>query len=255
MKNFFLYLITMIALQSCVTTSNYYQHLNIKDASKNSLDYDDSSIKIEYDYWSEFGNFKVKIFNKTNEEIRIDFTKSFLIINDLSIPYFTGDISTQTQSFSKNYSNTYQTYNPLFYNKTAFSSSITGYRDEYSLSKQTLKEIVIPPNSAIELNKYNIITERIINCNLVRQPKKAEPNKISFDLKTTPISIRHYWTIINDKENKIESKHFVYELANYNEDDYLYLVETSVCGRKLEFDEIYKDFKMKNRNSFYIKYK
>jgi hypothetical protein len=255
MKKLMLYLITIISFQSCMTTSNYYQHLNLKDATKSTLDYDDSEIKIEYDYWSEYGNFKVKIFNKSNEEIKIDFTKSFLIINDLSIPYFTGDISTQTQSFSKNYSNTYRTYNPLFYNNTGISSSITGYRDEYSISKQTLKEVIIPPNSAIELNKYNIINERIINCNLTRTPKKSQSNKVNFDLKTTPIAIRHYWTIINGKENKLESKHYVYELANYNEADYLYIVDTSICGRKLEFDEIYQDFKMRNKNSFYIKYK
>jgi hypothetical protein len=255
MKKLFCSLIAIISLQSCVTTNNYYQHLNLKDETRNSLDYDDSTIKIEYDYWSENGNFKVKLFNKTNEEIKIDFTKSFLIINDLSIPYFTGDISTQTQSFSKNYSNSYRPYNPLFYNNTGYSSTITGYRDEYSISKQTLKEIVIPPNSAIELNKYNILNERLINCNLVREPKIAEKNKVNFDLKNTPISIRHYWTIINAKENKIESKHYVFEMANYHENDYLIDVKTSICGRKLDYNEIYKDFSMKSKNAFYIKYK
>jgi hypothetical protein len=44
-------------------------------------------------------------------------------------------------------------------------------------------------------------------------------------------------------------------MANYHENDYLIDIKTSICGRKLDYDEIYKDFSMKSKNAFYIKYK
>ena len=251
----FILIIFLFVITSCSTTSNFYQvytteNLNGK-ATNEYVQFEDSNCVIQYNLWSNNGNVGFKIKNKTNNDITIDISKTFFVINGLAYSYFKNRSQTTTNNTGVNLD--YMTIpngNNLFlnYSQGIFNSNSksTTYYDN--------KEITIPPLTATIIEGYAISNSRYINCDLSKTPTSEKLKTVKFGESNSPFIFYNIITYsINNTKHRIENKFYVSEITNYPESMMFTKVYTSICGRKLTKPEIY--FKNPDANKFYYFYR
>ncbi len=257
MKTILTLLLPAIALLTSCTSLDYYQLYEVKGdknfKDENNLIYEDSKLKVTYKLWSEGGNLAIEIMNKTDNEMVIDLQKSFYILNNISSEYFENKAIRSTFSSSRTYtSSSYNPYSRYNWNSSTSSSVI---KEEYSNEIKDKEKITIPDHSAIVLSNFNIVNERYIHCDLPKVPGTRNIKKILFIKDSSPINVRNIITLYSKNDTiKIDNSFHVSEISNYQSQSFEMTVDTSICGRKLEFGETRKIFKYQNQNAFFFKY-
>lgn len=93
--------ILILLCTSCSVTTFYQTYKAIPlngSINANSIQFEDSNCIINYNLYGNQGKMSFTIYNKTKEDIVIDLTKTFFIINSNSTQYFQNRISKeQTQ--------------------------------------------------------------------------------------------------------------------------------------------------------------
>lgn len=91
-KRFFL-LLTVMVMTSCGMSVVYYQIATISSPQMSVSDdgrfcYNENDLTIDYDFWSDHGKVGFIITNNTDEDIFIDLSRSFLIVNGMTFDYY-----------------------------------------------------------------------------------------------------------------------------------------------------------------------
>lgn len=106
MRHTFLLLVSAICLLSGCMPQVYYQlaHISSSDVSQNDDDayvFSDSGISIAYDFWHNKGRFDFTITNTTDEEIYVDLSRSYFILNGIAYDYYLDRTYSITESSGK----------------------------------------------------------------------------------------------------------------------------------------------------------
>lgn len=264
MKNKYLWLLLVaLCLGSCSQMYNYVQVFEtqsqsekIKAADKGLL-YEDEHCSIYYSFWANGGDASFSIFNKTNEIMYIDLSKSFFIRNNIANDYYkerewgearsissSVEVSSATSS-SENISNTYGVsaayvgnygtlpvteHDPILTTAsasvtdsygivytTAVANSLATSRTVSSAIKEQ-KIMAIPPMSSKIVIEYYISDNLLLDCDLDRYPE--EKASLEFSETNSPLHFTNYVTYTlggSSQEQVIKNTFYVSKITNYAE--------------------------------------
>lgn len=247
MKNFtfFAFIISLLLLASCKT--NYYQISEIETESsltndENQLIYENEDLTVSYDFWSNNGKADFNIYNKTNENLIIDLTKSFLIINDKAFDYF------QNRIFTDSYATSVAT--PGLWNvKTVGVSSnqTVGYEEKNTM--------IIPPNSYKTISEYTLGNDLYSDCDYELYPSRKEIKTQNFNKENSPIRFSNrvsYKLGTTEANQSFENKFYISSITNYPEKEIFENKKIENCNSSFQRTEYINTQEKPNR--FYVKY-
>lgn len=224
-------------------------------AANGGMLYEDNNCAVFYSLWAEGGDASFEFYNKTNQIIYIDLSKSFFIRNGIANDYYkerewseaklnssamlyssTGSLyAGKSYSFGAsatylgNYGNMPLTANaPITTSTSASNSGSVGalysasQANTIATSKSssiTIKEqknIAVPPNSSKIITEYSISNILLVDCDLDRYP--SEKASLSFDEGNTPLTFGNYITYRvgnNGQDIVVENQFYVSKITNY----------------------------------------
>ncbi len=285
-----LILFTLIILVNSCTTS-YYQLYKVgsdkvMDNEKELL-YEQSDVKIKYNFWDNYGNSSFLFYNNSDSNIYIDLSKSHLIINGIANTYFRNRLISESASISQSSKKSTTSYyiknltsgninttairfddNLKSRTNVNFSEYINGKKisstgesvssQSYSIGYYEEKIICIPPHSGKVIDGYHISYNLYKDCDLFRYPSSKSIKTITFNKENSPLKIKNIIAYSYNenisKENirYINNKFWVKEITNYPYGDFYISKQPEFCGEKsLNSKEYFKFF---STNNFFIKY-
>ena len=251
MKKLFILALTTL-MSSCVVT-DYYQLYKANTDNGTILDgkivFDDSNCKVTYDLWAEGGNIGFNIYNKTENDMTIDLTKSFFILNGVSYEYF------QNRTFSKSSSSgttvtTYPYYYYLYYNPAKISGANS---TSYSTSYEEKSELTIPSKTMVNVSEYRVSNSYYMNCDLPSFPSSRNAKTLKFDKTNSPFVFYNLITYKTKTElTRMENKFYVSEITNLPDNKMYSKVNTDACGKRNDIAR--KVFTYASPDKFYVHY-
>lgn len=261
--SFFSLLCVAILFSSCSSVYHYVQVFETQSSKQSApvkqqnggLVYEDDECLVFYSLWANGGDASFGIFNKTDQIMYVDLSKSFFIRNGIANDYYkerawgettTNSASTQVStsiaassnlSYSYGASATYlgnfgnlpfTTYDPILTSVNAQKSESYGYlrsaalANTYAISTSTSisakeqKIIALPPHSSKIVSEYAIANSILLDCDLDKYP--SEQASISFNEANSPLRFSNYITYRlgdNQQEKIIENNFYVSKIINY----------------------------------------
>jgi hypothetical protein len=247
-------LIFLLFFVSCNVTEYYQVYETSTDhgtLSRDKIIFDDENCSVTYNLWAEGGNIGFSIYNKTENDLTIDLTKTYFVLNGTSYEYF------QSRTFTKsaNLGTTVASLNyPNYYYGNRNVSKISGTVSSGISTTYTEKpELTIPPKTLQTITEYRIANVRYANCDLPRYPSSNKIKTLSFDKSNSPFVFYNIITYkIKGESIRIENKFFVSAVTNYPSKEMFTSVDTSVCGQKLTVPK--RVFKNIPPDRFYVRY-
>lgn len=263
-----------LLLQSCTRTYyDYIQMLSTKPVNQSApisqvnggVLYEDTYCAVFYKFWSDGGDAGFEFYNKTDEIIYLDLSKTFFIKNGVAYDYYHDQTITETESSNTSLSRTqgyslsatrsysasisqYYTGNfgvePLTPYAPKASSATLGAANSYgasllgavtatsitghstSISTSNTPILAIPPKSSKFIKNFSIISDEIISCDLKNYPEESD--KVTFTLETSPVVFGNYITFKIGEHSElqnIKNEFYVCEIANYVKQDVIEYVE------------------------------
>lgn len=266
---------SIIDLSSC---SPIYQILETSSPDtkleKESFVYENTDVKINFNFWSDGGTISFLIYNKLDKSIYIDWDKSHFIFNGISYEYWFDSEETKSFYSSTMYSNSV-TFGSDATNiiidrssaktNTSSKQSTSSHRNTTSFGSSSKfkpkKVIQIPSKSGIFVSKFSITTNPYYNCdfNLKSIISSTEFKTKNFTKEDSPINFRNYITyslLENFDSNKvIDNEFYVSSIRNMTVDAFQGKKEnTQDCNfNGLKLNKIEYSYPYKKSNSFYIK--
>ncbi len=236
--------------------------------------FENSEVKINYNFWSNGGSISFFIFNKLDEPIYIDWNKSHLVYNGSSYEYWFDSEETKSFYSSATQTNSY-TFGQAIVDIITNESTINGTADSYSRTSTSRnkigvasstkfkpKQIIhIPPKSGIQVSKFSISKSPYYDCdfNLKLIISRKEINTASYSKDDSPLKFRNYLTyslkesfetskVVNNEFyiSKIDNMNqYAFQGKSYNEE---YCKQNGYRTKKRVFEYPYK-----KPNAFFIK--
>lgn len=257
----------VMLLQSCGAYYDYIQIISTKpinNVEKTSLTnggvlYEDDNCAVFYKFWTKGGDAGFEFYNKTDEIIYLDLTKTFFIKNGIAYDYYEDKTVTDTEtsntsstvtygyalsasrSYSASISQYYAgnlgqkpttTYSPLassasvgasksiFGSLLNMSSTSTAFGHSTSVAITDKPILAIPPRSSKYVKNYSIVGKEFISCDLMYYPEYSD--KLTFDIANSPVTFSNYITFTKgDKpeEYRVENQFYVNDITNYVKQD------------------------------------
>lgn len=191
----------LVMLTSC--SSYYYSVVSSSDGKgerdrKRDFIEETDSVRISYSFNGEDAPVSITVYNKLNEPLFVDWTRSALIIDDVATSYFDAKATVEGETTSENY----------HWNRR-WSDSYGSFAGEFTLPKGV---DFIPPQSKVEktpLKLANFPFDRIPDEEYQKSefPKPKGGTTLlrikEFTPEDTPLAFRSYLTLYTaDKEGK-----------------------------------------------------
>jgi predicted transcriptional regulator len=179
----------------------------VKYENSNEFSYDNDDVKVNYEFWNDSKGITFSVYNKSDNPITIDWTKSHFILWNYSNDFFKG--SETTFSSSNLQRSTY--YNIT---KTSQSSSSTVVKDKM--------ESHIPPKSMVR-EEFYITNTLYFDCNnYFKKLKKDEVTKFEFTELNSIYKLRNYLTyfVSENKIKTIDNDFFITQILNMNSETF-----------------------------------
>lgn len=246
MKKILIIILTFM-LASCSVT-NYYQVFkvatDIGKINKSNIFFEDKNCIVKYDLWSEGGNIGFDFFNKTDNDIVVDLSKTFFVINGVAYEYF------QNRTFSNSSTNA----TSVTSNNYLISSKLTGTNiSSQSISRMEKSFITIPSKTIVYISEFRISKSQYFNCSLEVYPSKNKIKPLIFDSLSSPFVFSNLITYKTKNDStRMENKFYVNEITNIPYSQMVVEINKDKCGNTLVFP--IKTFKNETPDKFYIHY-
>jgi hypothetical protein len=253
------------------------------------LDFEDENCIVSYNFWKDGGNIGFLFTNKTGENLYLDMTESFFILNGIANDYYKertfssatsrakstsrsfqnrhGSQSDRTNIYATAHANTYaDTYSAsarASVNGTSNwleflndNTTVKASSESSSVSVNERKVICIPPKASKVIMEYDITNTVYRDCNLLRYPRKNDKRSIRFAKTDSPLQFSNllaYYVGGSDELVKIENAFYVSEISNYERK---HITEERIeknCG-KIRANSRVRVFKDASPDKFYISY-
>lgn len=245
-KNFLLVL--LVVTQSCAVKDYYQVHrVKVENGIKidNQLLFEDKNCKITYDLWGENGNVGFFIYNKTSDDIVVDLSRTFFIKNGIAYPYYT------MRKFSTELSGTLGESKANLENvnsKVNFETQSHSYIESYDEPR----DIVVPPQTQVNISRYEIVTDLFRNCSF--SPSDKATITINFLRNDSPFVFYNRVAYSTKSKDSVifENKFYVEAVSNVRKSDMYQTIDTNKCGKKyLESSTVLRNL---GPDHFYIPY-
>ncbi|MCX6350672.1 MAG: hypothetical protein NTX03_02295 [Bacteroidetes bacterium] len=271
-------IIITLMMSSCGMVTSMYQVIELSSKEtkleKDSYVFENSELKIAYNFWTSGGKVSFFITNKLDIPIYIDWDKSHLIYNGISYDYWY-DTEETNSFYSSSFSSASNTVSGAMVNYFANSayrnsqSSTASYGNAVTVvesSKTKPKKIIqIPPKSSVAVSKFSISNPKtpFYSCDFnLKNTGYKTPSTNKFVKEESPLSFRNYITYTTT-ENSIEKKSidnefFISEISFMTEELFfgktITKKECDIDGKE-RVDSLSYSKPYKKPNAFYIKVK
>lgn len=182
MKQFILPAVAGLLLTACNPVA--YQVIETRPAQlpvkEGKPVYEDKEVEVSYDFWNGSQQITFEFYNKTNQALYLDLTRTHLIVNAQSFDYYSDGQDVSSGSAG----------NP---------NSGTGYKKSRQAAKTVfpgMKKVVeVPPLSLVSISGVQIIRDRILDCEL--QTVTNQPVSKIYSPDNSPLIFRNYITYGN----------------------------------------------------------
>src|SRR5258705_914891 len=180
-----IFLLLSIFLASC-TVTNYYQVYKANSENgtfaKDKIIFEDKNCSVTYNLWAEGGDIGFSIYNKTDNDMTVDLTKTFFVLNEVAYEYYQNRTYTKSSS-----SGTTLTSYPYYYYSYWTPSKASGTNStSYSTSFGEKSELTIPSQTLVKVSEYHISNSRYANCDLAKYPSRSKVKTLKFDNLNSP---------------------------------------------------------------------
>ncbi|TAH42927.1 MAG: hypothetical protein EYC69_03630 [Bacteroidetes bacterium] len=237
----------LIFLASCGTT-NFYQVYKAKaeggKTTGKEIVFEDEYCRVSYNLWSPGGNVGFSFYNKTDEDLTIDLSRTFFVLNGFTFDYFQDRVYSTSSSSGVSVASPYYSVGSNVARGTSFSSS-TSYNEK--------EQRIVPLGVSVQISEFEIVESRYINCDLKKFPTRNKVKTISFDKSNSPFKFQNLITYTaKGTDYRMDNSFYVVEVTNYPPSMVVHKVYKSECGTNLqtpfyEFSEISAD-------KFYLEY-
>ena len=254
--------VVSMGLSSC--NKLYYQVYDVNSENMvqkdNSLVYENNDLKLMYNLWGENGSVGFIIQNKTNNDLFIDLTQTFFILNGKANDYFKNREFTKTSineaSLSAFYISNWS--NNLWTNR--YYVPVTAKVSKGASTGITTKEkaiICIPANSWKVIDEYKVVPSIKQTCDKKTDYPKHKAVVSTYNKDNSPLTFRNRISYAFDKECKnlkqIENEFYVSDITNYSKKEIIQTVKEKVnCYDIIKTKRKY--FKIGGPNKFYVTY-
>jgi hypothetical protein len=254
------FLFPLLAL-SCSTT--YYQVFKASSAAGDiipnakTLVWEDPNCIISYNFFKKEGGDPGFIFqNKTKDNIYLDMSQCFFVLNNTAFSYYKNRTisyySSQTVSFPYEPAGIRPDINNLAIRLEPRHKNSA----HYLLSFNESEKVCVPPHSQRIFSEF-VINEMLMRlCDLDLYPKaNDDPKKVQFDRAQSPLvfSNRLLYTIENqDSLYHVENEFYVSEITNYPEKIAKGVRKDEFCNEEQWGKTSF--FTMSTPDRFYVKY-
>lgn len=266
--------VSVLCLSSC--KSYFYQVYDVStDGLKlqdNSLVYENEDCKVLYNLWSNDGELKFAIINKTDKDIFVNMGQSFYVVNGLAVDYYQGRTYTSQTYTMASYSDVhvagFASGRGFSWGEGMFSENAKAIvnaagtklvKAQLSGETRTEKEIVcIPANCFKVFNYYKLRPTRVETCINERDFPKKSSRIDSYTQSSTPMSFRNRiaygFTKDDVAEKHIDNNFWISSITNYSQKEATekYKTKTECYGYKTHSK--IKRFKIGGPNKFYKLY-
>jgi hypothetical protein len=205
-KRKFTILIFLILFQIGCT----FKHVQVFETSSNTLKpkknmfcYENDTVKVLYDFWSQQGLIKFEIFNKTKQPIYVDWKKSSYISNKFKLNYYRDGETIESKSLLANY-----------YFKPNYTPNEIAMGSTSSIVTKDERITFIPPNSKIQKAQFYILPISRLNMSpstfFYETERNDNPTKKTiiyiqnYTEENSPIAFRNFLTFSFDESFKTE---------------------------------------------------
>ena len=256
-----------MAMGLLCTSCAYYQLFETKpltedlNTEENVLTYEDENCVVLYDFWAEAGNAGVVIINKTTENLYVDKSESFFIMNGMAKSYYQGLVYGTREGISLIKANNtrvagrLESYPATRQASMSFGAAASsGSFSSTSVSWEEEKVIIIPPRTSKYIQDQLINSTLLQFCDFPNAPSIRDIKPISFTLEETPLTFGNIISYKVGKEGEsqtIRNEFYVFQITNYPKKEFIGKGTQMQCEKK----ETYNFFKKYSPQNFYIKYK
>jgi hypothetical protein len=231
-------LITSITLWGC---SMYHYQIHQVKTSNNTNDtlmnFSNSSIKISYDFWNDYGSYTCTIENLTDSLIYFNMEMSHLIYNSYANPYYSNKIVVRGLASSTTF------VNPSSISNLSWGTSVTTTQD---------KIIILPPRSRKNIPSFDL-TFLYRDCNLSTSKSFS---MVTFNQTTTPLNFSNllYYKVGEfNKYESIKNDFWISAISNISEGKFIRQGPETICGRQTGYITFYKPYR--SNFKYYVKFK
>lgn len=275
-----------LLLFSCSTT--YQQIISLGSPDTKLQDdggfvYNEADFVINYNFWSKGGKVSFVFTNNSDEDVYVDLTRSFLVVNGLTFDYFQNrswsSNSSNTVTSSSSYGSSYTTggsrsyasasatsYGGYVYGSGSGSTSGGSRTSAYSI-RNTVTSTVnsgvnvsekpgvwVPAHSSRAFSEFSLFDAPYRKCGFARNPSKKEDASLSFNENDTPYSfVNMLMIIVGEKDQRILNKFYVESFKNMRRSDTYIVEDEKNCSGEKTGEEL-RIYKFAARNKFYVNY-
>lgn len=283
MNNKILSLLMVLALASC--SAPYHQIATIgsaqmKVSEDGRFSYSENDITVDYDFWSKYGKVGFVVTNNTKEDIYIDLSRSFLIVNGMTFDYYQSRI--YKADYSKTYfssssftgANTFAHANgwyathmhpngkfgyanggELFYIDSFHSSSDSSSTVKRGFEIAEKKGVWIPAQASRYFCEFSLLEAPYRECGLPRDPSKKESASVDFTEQESPYYFENRIMVVSKGEERhLVNSFYIQNITNMPESKAVSEEQELDCSGKKTGEDV-KVYRLRAKNRFYIIYK
>lgn len=250
LKNLLLFLLLSSLFTSCFPSiQNYYQFYKTNFDSdlkltNSMLEYEDQNCVVRYNFFAQGGSLAFVFYNKTDKNIYIDLSNSYVIMNGIAEHYYKNRIFTNSTSSTTEFLLSETTsksisginiYNLSQTNNAQKSGTYSsGIQTGLSVAFVEEKTICIPPQTSKVFSEFNINKDYIVDCDLQRNPNRKNILTKKYTKSESPLVFSNIikYKFENSELNTVKNNFYVSEITNYPESEVMDRVNASECGKK-----------------------
>jgi hypothetical protein len=247
------FFLIMLMLSSC-SIQNYFQEFETTaiggTVTEDWIYFEDSYCRYAYNLWSNGGEVEFSVFNKTKEDVVVDLSKCFFVLNGLAMEYYRNESYTVGSVVQVRKGRVGAVANGSVAIGTTKEVSFT---DGTSTTRNEKQFLTIPANTRIELSSFQVRSSRYNDCDLKKYPTSRKSTSVSFDQDNSPIIFSNIVTYYIQGDT-LRSQHdfFVEKITEKHATVMQGYSDTTKCGEK-RLSPI-KVFKNPAADKFYIEY-
>lgn len=279
-----LFILSAVSLSMTACSPVLFQQIatlsseNVKLSNDGTFAYEDAMMTIEYDFWSENGEFVFVITNNTDDDIYLNIAESYFINNGYAHDYYQGRTYVYTSKNMASSSSSasaavaghagvsvgtaaqgitggiYGISGSLGASKGYGASNSVALASERGVSVEFLEQpvVCIPAHSYKAFTEFNVASSVFRECGFVRDPSKKETSIREYTDYSSPKVIENRLVFkIGDITIPVTNVFYVSQYQNISYDDATEYIKVENCdGTKRDV----KVHKMSANNKFYITY-
>jgi len=240
---------------SCAPVT-YYQLYETKSVgstqNKHYTVFEDEYCRLSYDLWSKGGDAGFTIYNKTDDYITLDLSKSFFVVNGEVYDYYLDRRYTVSSGATVSAGGAQSI--PYYWSTgTLAVGASSSTSSSSSISEKDTR--ILPPKTYLKIKQFAITNFRYRDCDFVSYPASDKFSTVTFEPSESPY---HFYNLINyliDDSVSVEMKNefYVEKISNYPKKLFIGYYDKGKCGETYRYAMPF--FMHSGSDKFYLEYK